>query len=139
MVNVAATLLILGAVIPFVGNLIQGLRGATFDAEQFANLFMIGLVYYLLARVVLNGRNWARITVTVLTVLTSGGGLTGLVQVILAAGGFLSGGELFRLFLLAAAMVALVVGVVLLYIPAANAYFAQSGAYRAVRRLNRGS
>jgi hypothetical protein len=42
--------------------------------------------------------------------------------------GFLSGGELFRLFLLAATLVASVIGVVL-YIPAANTYFPQSRAY----------
>ncbi|MGH3770026.1 MAG: hypothetical protein ACRDRW_01265 [Pseudonocardiaceae bacterium] len=59
--------------------------------------------------------------------------LSGVVPVILAAE-FLSGGEIFRLFLLAAALVASVVGVVLRYIPAANAYFAQSWAYRAMRR-----
>ncbi len=136
MVNVAAILIILGAVIPFVATVIRGHWGTTVGPEypeQFANLFMIGLVYCVLARVVLGGRNWARITVTVLTVFVSYGGLIGLVQFILAAGGFLSGGELFRLFLLATALVALVVGVVLLYIPAANAYFAQSRAYRAMR------
>lgn len=136
-VNVAATLIILGAVTPFVATVIRAQWEATVGpdyAEQLANLIMISLIYCGLAMVVLGGRNWARITVTVLTVLVSFGLLSVLVQAMLAAArGLLSGGELFRAFLLAAALVAVVAGVVLLYIPAANAYFAQSRAYRAMR------
>ncbi len=124
MVNVAAILLILGVVPLVVGSV----RGPD-PAQGIANAFWIGVISCVLVEVVLGGRNWARITATLLTVLTFFGGLVAVVEVI--AAGSLSGGELFRLFLLAAALIALLGGVVLLYIPAANAYFAQSQAYRA--------
>lgn len=81
-VNVAAILLILSVVPLFVGSV----RGASLDLEQSTNSFMIGVVYCVLAVVVLGSRNWARITVTVLTVLIGSGMLIAVVQGSLAAG-----------------------------------------------------
>jgi hypothetical protein len=92
-------------------------------------VFVIAIIELIIVNRMRDGRNWARIVLTVL----------GILSVIGSVVPWFSGGFNSTSFWSVVQVVVLIVAIILMYVPAANAYFASGGAYTGGAGMGGGS